>query len=96
MIIITVRTIFGLDRMLGSKKTQQITINGEPTVRRVIDHMAELYGYEIRDLIMDSNENPKPGISILVNGRNIFAYNGFSYKLEDKDVILILPPVGGG
>jgi molybdopterin synthase sulfur carrier subunit len=73
-----------------------LTIDDGSRVKDVIEKLSLLYGDEIRDAIMESSNKPKQGISILVNGRNIFAYEGFAYELNDNDEMLILPPVGGG
>jgi molybdopterin synthase sulfur carrier subunit len=35
-------------------------------------------------------------LSVLVNGKNINIMQGFDTKLQENDIVAILPPVGGG
>jgi molybdopterin synthase sulfur carrier subunit len=40
--------------------------------------------------------NLKPGIKIIINGRDIDYLNGLDTQLKDGDVIVIIPPIAGG
>lgn len=67
------------------------------TVSSVLKQLAENYGKDFIEYVYDiKTEEVKGFLQFLVNGRSISSFNGLDTKLEDDDVLAIIPPVGGG
>ena len=61
----------------------------------LILNMANKVDSSIFDKLVEKNE-VRSGIRILVNGRNVKYLNRLNTKLSDRDLITIMPIVGGG
>ena len=70
-----------------------IQVKGETNVRELLNLLCDTP--ERLDEILD-NENLKPFIIILKNGRHIQHLNGLETELEEGDNIAIFPPIAGG
>jgi len=67
------------------------------TVSSVLKQLAENYGKDFVEYVYDiKTEEVKGFLQFLVNGRSISSFNGLDTKLEDGDMLAIIPPVGGG
>ena len=83
-------------REITGKKVDQIQMQDAITVNELVKMLSEKYGKKFREYIYDKDGVTQEFLSFLVNGKNINKMQGFDTKLEDQDVIAILPPVGGG
>ena len=83
-------------REITGKKVDQIQLQNTITVNELVKMLSEKYGKKFREYIYDKDGLTQEFLSFLVNGKNINKMQGFDTKLEDQDVIAILPPVGGG
>jgi len=83
-------------REITGKKVDTIHLQNTITVNELIKMLSEKYGKKFMEYIYDKDEVTQEFLSFLVNGKNINKMQGFDTKLEDQDVIAILPPVGGG
>jgi len=83
-------------REITGKKVDTIQLQNTITVNELIKMLSEKYGKKFMEYIYDKDEVTQEFLSFLVNGKNINKMQGFDTKLEDQDVIAILPPVGGG
>lgn len=69
----------------------------EVTVEKVLKRLVELYGKDFVEYIYDRETGEiQSYLTLLVNGRSIAALDGMRTRLADRDVLAILPPVGGG
>ena len=67
------------------------------TVDSVLKILAERYGRGFAEYVYDSNTGEVKGfLQFLVNGRSTSSFDGLDTKLQDGDVLAIIPPVGGG
>jgi len=67
----------------------------EVTLDRVVKILANEYGRDFADYVYDVKTHEVKGfLQFLVNGKN--AIDGQVTRLNDGDVLAILPPVGGG
>ena len=67
----------------------------EVTLDRVVMILANEYGRDFADYVYDVKTHEVKGfLQFLVNGKN--AIDGQMTRLNDGDVLAILPPVGGG
>jgi molybdopterin synthase sulfur carrier subunit len=83
-------------REITGKKVDRIQLQDAITVNELVKMLSEKYGKKFREYIYDKDGLTQKFLSFLVNGKNINKMQGFDTKLEDQDVIAILPPVGGG
>ncbi len=77
------------------KGNSTIIINADQ-VKDVINKLIEIYGDNLKKLILDENQQVKPTIGIFINGKNIQILNGMETRLNDNDEVYILPIIAGG
>jgi len=83
-------------REITGKKVDKIQLQNTITVNELITVLSEKYGKNFREYIYNKKGDVQEFLSFLVNGKNINIMQGFDTKLQEMDVIAILPPVGGG
>jgi MoaD family protein len=67
------------------------------TISIVLSKLAKRYGKSFVDYVYDQRTGQaKSFLQFLVNGRSTSTSEGLDTKLEDGDVLAIIPPVGGG
>jgi MoaD family protein len=54
------------------------------------------YGESLKEEILDEDGKLKKHYRIVVNGRNINILEGFQTKLNDGDIIALMPAIAGG
>jgi molybdopterin synthase sulfur carrier subunit len=82
-------------REITGKKVEKIQLQNKITVNGLIRLLGDIYGEKFREYIYDKEE-VQDYLSILVNGKNTNKLLGLDTKLQEGDVMAILPPVGGG
>jgi len=83
-------------REITGKKVDKIQLQNTITVNELIIVLSEKYGKNFREYIYNQKGDVQEFLSFLVNGKNINIMQGFDTKLQEMDVIAIIPPVGGG
>lgn len=66
------------------------------TVAQLLAALTSRYGETFRRELMTPEGRLKPGIAVLVNGRNINFLQGLDTSLSPGDKVTIVPPAGGG
>ena len=66
------------------------------TVGDAVSLLVSKYGEEFERRILDPTGQPKRLLNFYVNGKNIRFLSNFDTKLNDGDVVMLLPAVGGG
>lgn len=93
---VTVRSAMAIADVLGGRKIEA-ELSGGADISELLAHLTEIYGESFRNHIFKEDGSVKDGwFSIALNGRNIFAYDGFRCLLKDGDEVLILPAISGG
>jgi MoaD family protein len=96
MINITLRSVFDLAQIFG-KDQITVDLHDGADIDALLENLSNKFGEEFNSIIYFENGTFKEEeFSIMINGRNIFAYNGYRQILNDGDDVLILPIVGGG
>ena len=83
-------------REITGKKVDEIQLQNTITIDKLLTLLSEKYGKNFREYIYNKKGEVQGFLSFLVNGKNINIMQGFDTKLQENDVVAILPPVGGG
>ena len=83
-------------REITGKKVDELQLQTAITVDELLTLLSEKYGKNFREYIYNKKGDVQGFLSFLVNGKNINIIQGFDTKLQENDVVAILPPVGGG
>ena len=79
-------------------KNREIELESEDgvTVKDAVKLMVDRYGERLANYLLEKNGKPKPAFLLMVNGISIKELEGLETRLQDGDVLAILPPVAGG
>ena len=83
-------------REITGKKVDEIQLQNTVTVNELVTLLSERYGKNFREYIYNKKGDVQEFLSFLVNGKNINIMQGFDTKLQEGNVVAILPPIGGG
>ena len=88
--------LLGVFRGLSGKS--QITLKLErPTVRKVIQKLANSLPVEAKRLLVDPELNdPRPNAIILINGKEIGVLKGLETEIKEGDEVTLIPVSHGG
>jgi MoaD family protein len=88
--------LLGIFRGFSGKSRIALRLE-QPTVRKVIQRLADSLSVEARRLLVDSELNdPRPNALILVNGKEIGVFKGLETSLKEGDEITLIPVSHGG
>ena len=88
---------FATLREITGKKEEKIKVTENSTLNSLIEHLSKKYGTTFTEHIYKKGEgNINPTLQFLIDGTNVNALNGFKTKLKNGNVVVIIPPVGGG
>jgi MoaD family protein len=95
---VQVRFFTSLREIVGKREETLKFPEGEKvTVEAVLKTLSQRYGKRFVEYVYDAETGEVRGfLQFLVNGKSAAIMNGLQTKLEDGDVLAILPPVGGG
>ncbi len=94
---ISVRFFTALREITGKREeTLDFRESTAVTPNDVLKNLAKHYGKGFIEYVFDANGEVREFLQILVNGRSSSALDGLNTKLANKDVLAIIPPVGGG
>ena len=96
MIGVTVRSAMSIAQALGGRRIE-VTLDENADVSKLLVNLSETYGEAFYRHIYKKDGSTRDGyFSVLLNGRNIFAFEGFGCVLKEGDDVLILPAISGG
>jgi len=96
MIEANVRLV-GVLRGVSGKSSITVKIREGDTIATLIQRLSAEFGEDFKRVLVDSEQNdPRPNVLILVNGREIELLQKLETRLEDDDVVTIIPVSHGG
>lgn len=87
---------FAALREITGKKEEVFSFEGEVDAKKFLDELVSRYGKEIKDFLLDERGALRDGLVMLVNGNAADVPDLSSLRLKNGDLIVILPPIGGG
>jgi len=96
MIEANVRLV-GVLRGVSGKSSITVKLREGDTIATLIQRLSAEFGEDFKRVLVDSEQNdPRPNVLILVNGREIELLQKLETRLEDDDVVTIIPVSHGG
>jgi len=86
-------------REITGKKEEvfELTVKDKVTINMILKLLNEQYSTPFVEYVYDPKTQQVRGfLQFLINGKSISHNNVIETKLNDGDVLAILPPVGGG
>ncbi len=88
--------LIGVFRFFSGKDNLSLELE-TPTVREVVEKIAESLPSESKRMLIDPELNdPRPNALILVNGKEISVLKGLETPVKEDDQIILLPVAHGG
>ncbi len=88
--VLTLATLY----TITGKLEHEVTLREGATVLDAINRIVEMYP-ALKEEVFDEGK-PSSELKILVNGRPVEYAGGLNRKLRESDVIVLIPPAGGG
>jgi MoaD family protein len=85
-------TFTGIKQIIGAKQIDYSAESVEDLINKLVNNYGEAFSKEL----FNEEGKLKKIYRIVVNGRNINLLNGFQTKLEDDDMVVIMPAIAGG
>lgn len=82
-------------RVITMEPSIEFLCNPRDTAMILMRELVRRYGKKFEQVTLEGT-HLKPGIKIIINGRDIDYLNGLDTQLKDGDVIVIIPPIAGG
>jgi len=84
-------------RELAQRAIEEFELKDNAILRDLLEIVALKYGDEARQyLYVDDQKTIDPSLRILINGMDSKMLKGLETRLNDEDVVAIIPPIGGG
>jgi len=95
---IVVRFFTSLREITGTREENiEFPEDRKVTIDVVLKALNKKYGRDFHEYVYDGETGQvRSFLQFLVNGKSASTENGFKTRLEEGDVLAILPPVGGG
>jgi len=89
---------FGTLRIVTSTRDLVVILEEENTVRDLLRRLSDKVGPRFQKVVFESKDLHilSRNMFIIINGRNIMQLNGLDTRLQNGDVISIVPPITGG
>jgi len=93
--IITTKYFAALRDIIG-KREEAFEFEGEVNAKKFLDTLVARYGEKVAEFLLDQKGTLRDSLVMLVNGTAVDTSDLASLKLKNGDLVVILPPIGGG
>lgn len=85
-------------RELAQRAIEEFELKDDAILKDLLEVVALKYGDEARRYlyINDDQKTIDPSLRILINGVDSKMLKGLETRLNDEDIVAIIPPIGGG
>jgi MoaD family protein len=97
-LIVKVLFFTSLREITGKKEESlDFAVKDKVTINKILRVLNERYGTPFEEYVYDpKTHNVRGFLQFLINGKSVSSINVIETKLNEGDVLAILPPVGGG
>jgi len=96
MIKVNVRLV-GVLRGVSGKSSFTVKLRDGDMLATLVQRLSAEFSEEFKRVLVDSEQNdPRPNVLILVNGKEIELLQKLETKLEDNDTVTMIPVSHGG
>ncbi len=96
MIGVNVRLVGAL-RGASGKSSFTVRLREGETINALVQRLCAEFGEDFKRVLVDPEQNdPRPNVLILVNGKEIELLQKLETKLDDGDAVTIIPVSHGG
>ena len=88
--------LLGIFQHLSGKKFLNLELDEPVTVRTVVENLIDMFTTEFKDILIDSELDPRPNSLILVQGKEINVLQGLETEIRNNEEIVFVPMVHGG
>lgn len=92
---INVKFLASIREIAGAHEIRFELSSGD-TVKDLLEVLESRFGTDFKEAAGKPFEDENPKIRFLVNGRDIDFLQGPGTELKEGDLVVIIPPVGGG
>ncbi len=93
--IITTKYFAALREIIG-KREEAFEFDGEVNAKKFLEALVARYGEKVAEFLLDQKGTLRDSLVMLVNGTAVDTSDLTSLKLKNGDLVVILPPIGGG
>jgi len=87
---------FAALREITGKREEAFDFDGEVTAKKFLEVLVARYGKQVAEFLLDQKGTLREDLVMLVNGNAVDTSDLASLKLKNGDLVVILPPIGGG
>lgn len=95
MLTVTVKFV-GVLHQVFRKKQIKLKFAKSPTVKEILDKLAETSQENRRSLLETESNQIHPALLVLVNGKEIGALNKAETRIKDRDELVLISVSHGG
>ena len=79
-----------------NKRSDKIELSDSSTIGDLMKHLVETENPQLREMIYDKQGQIRDFLAYVINGVDVRSLDGFNTQLKNEDVVLLIPPIGGG
>lgn len=83
-------------RDITGRKEDQFELEYNATIQVFLQALVSRYGRKLADYVIDEKGTLKDSLILLVNGKTLDKDVFTLTQLQEGDMVVILPPIGGG
>lgn len=95
MIRVQVMAVLEMAALLG-ERSQAVELPEGSRISDLLELLVAKRGCALQERLFQEGKELRKDVYLFLNGRHIHFLNGLDTPLKDGDVLLLMPPAGGG